>query len=712
VSYVTFINQIKEGIKNDKLRHIPTFLRLRIHLSYINMLRNFIDSKRQCLCCAIGLLLACFMCGTAIAQPMQTQEVSRVLNAEVAYIEDVSGKWVLEDVKGENLDKQFQTWSADKGAINLGVSASAYWLRIRLERDSDAPMAWVLEIPFFQLQTLDFYAPGRTMVRTGAEHPLSSRPIFHRYFSFPVELAPRTQTFYLRVINTHSMTLPLVLWQERAFRDHVQSTFIIQSLYFGGLLALLAYNLFIYLSLRDLRFLLYSLFTGSFGLGMLAGNGFGQMFLWSHRFEFDTVAQVFFLGIAASFAMLFSDVFLQARRDMPVLSRLFRSSAIGFLLLAMLLLTCNWHPIPTGTLVIALMWCSIPAGVLVVFTSARVLLRGQQGVRFFLLAWSTLWIGVFVAALRVFGWIPTNTITSYSLQISSVAEMLLLSLALADMMNSERQGREAAQKDALAAKQKLLEIALTSEERLEHAVEKRTAQLKKALDSEVQLLAQYMRFGALISHEFRNPLGIINSQISLMRKEHEMGQLQLDKRLSTMSSAARRLLSLFEKWLQGDRLNHALQDMNETPIVLSAWLSELIDAQSQYHATHRLEFKPANTQTIVMADEDLLEIAILNLIDNACKYSEPDSLVQIELRMRHQQLGIAVIDQGQGIAQEHQTKIFEDYFRITPEGPVRGLGLGLPFVLRIAQMHQGQLELQSKRNKGSTFCLWLPLQKE
>jgi len=436
------------------------------------------------------------------------------------------------------------------------------------------------------------------------------------------------------------------------------------------------------------------------------------MFLWSHRFEFDTVAQVFFLGIAASFAMLFSDVFLQARRDMPVLSRLFRSSAIGFLLLAMLLLTCNWHPIPTGTLVIALMWCSIPAGVLVVFTSARVLLRGQQGVRFFLLAWSTLWIGVFVAALRVFGWIPTNTITSYSLQISSVAEMLLLSLALADMMNSERQGREAAQKDALAAKQKLLEIALTSEERLEHAVEKRTAQLKKALDSEVQLLAQYMRFGALISHEFRNPLGIINSQISLMRKEHEMGQLQLDKRLSTMSSAARRLLSLFEKWLQGDRLNHALQDMNETPIVLSAWLSELIDAQSQYHATHRLEFKPANTQTIVMADEDLLEIAILNLIDNACKYSEPDSLVQIELRMRHQQLGIAVIDQGQGIAQEHQTKIFEDYFRITPEGPVRGLGLGLPFVLRIAQMHQGQLELQSKRNKGSTFCLWLPLQKE
>jgi two-component system, sensor histidine kinase LadS len=676
------------------------------------MLRNFIDSIRKCLCCAIGLLLACFMCGTANAQPMQTHEVSRVLNAEVAYIEDVSGKWVLEDVKGENLSKQFQAWSADKGAINLGVTASAYWLRIRLERDTDAPMAWVLEIPFFQLQTLDFYAPGRITVRTGAEHPLSSRPIFHRYFSFPVELAPRTQTFYLRVINTHSMTLPLVLWQEREFRDHVQSTFIIQSLYFGGLLALLAYNLFIYLSLRDLRFLLYSLFTGSFGLGMLAGNGFGQMFLWSHRFEFDTVAQVFFLGIAASFAMLFSDVFLQARRDMPLLSRLFRSSAIGFLLLAMLLLTCNWHPIPTGTLVIALMWCSIPAGVLVVIASARVLLRGQQGVRFFLLAWSTLWIGVFVAALRVFGWIPTNTITSYSLQISSVAEMLLLSLALADMMNSERQGREAAQKDALAAKQKLLEIALTSEERLELAVEKRTAQLKKALDSEVQLLAQYMRFGALISHEFRNPLGIINSQISLMRKEHEMGQLQLDKRLNTMSSAARRLLSLFEKWLQGDRLNHALQDMNETPIVLSAWLSELIDAQSQYHATHRLELKSANTQTIIMADEDLLETAILNLIDNACKYSEPDSLVQIELRMRHQQLGIAVIDQGQGIAQEHQTKIFEDYFRITPEGPVRGLGLGLTFVLRIAQMHQGQLELQSKRNKGSTFCLWLPLQKE
>lgn len=658
------------------------------------------------------LWMGCLIFATAQAHPLPPEVSSRALSAEVTYLEDSSGQWQLSDVMSGKLDKKFQTWPAEKGPINLGITSSACWLRIQLERQTDAPATWVLEIPFFQLQTIDFYAPDRPMVRTGAQHPLSSRPYLHRYFAFPVELTPQTQTFYLRVENSQSMTLPLVLWQDKPFRDHVQYTFIVQSLYFGGLLALLVYNLFIFLSLRDARFLLYTLFVSTLGLGMLAGNGFGQMFLWSHQDEFDTVAQFFFLGTAAGIGMLFGDVFLQARVHMPRSSQWLRAIAIWFMLLALLLLTHQWHSIPMDTVVMALMLTTVPAGVLLVTTSVGVLMSGQKGVRFFLLAWGILWLGALVATLRAFDWIPTNTFTGYSLQISSALEMLLLSMALADMMNSERHTREAAQRENLLAQQKMLENARAAEEGLERAVQERTAQLKQALDNEVQLLKQYMRFGALISHEFRNPLGIINSQISLMQKENELGQLQLEKRLQTMSSATRRLLSLFEKWLQGDRLNHALQNMNPTPITLSAWLSEIIDAQSQYHATHRLELLPVSHTAKVSADEDLLEIAVLNLIDNACKYSEAGTLVRLELRERPGQVGIAVIDQGMGIGAEHQSAIFENYYRITPEGSVRGMGLGLPFVERIAQMHRGKLEVQSELAQGSTFILWLPTQTE
>lgn len=658
-----------------------------------------------------GWLALCLLlfCWGARAQPLAPQTLSRDLGPEVSYLEDASGQLSVSDVMRPQMQRHFKGWNANQGPINLGFTQSAYWLRVELQRAPQAPTQWVLEIPFFQLHTIDFYAPGAVPITTGSAHPLSSRPYLHRYFAFPVQLDTEAKTYYLRITNEHSMTVPLTLWQEKAFRNQVQSTFIVQSLYFGGLLSLLVYNLFIFFSLRDLRFLLYAIFASTFGLGMLAGNGFGQMFLWPEQPAFDNHAQMLFLGLAAGFAMLFGDVFLQARQSMPLLSRCLRGTAAWFWTLVLLMTTTPWHPLSTELLVKCMMLTSIPAGILVTWASVGALRTGHKGVRFFLLAWSTLWLGSLIATLRAFGWVPTSTFTAYSLQISSAIEMLLLSLALADMINIERQQREAAQQEALRAQQNLLEHARTSEERLERAVQERTTQLKRALDNEMQLLKQYMRFGALISHEFRNPLGIIDSQISLMRKEQDKGQLQLDKRLSTISGATRRLLSLFEKWLQGDRLNHALQNMNAQPVNLMAWLSEIVDEQSTYHSTHRLQLLPGAGSGKAVADEDLLEIAVLNLIDNACKYSPPGSLVQIELRERPGQLGIAVTDQGPGIAPEHQTMILEDYYRISPEGPIRGMGLGLPFVVRIAQMHLGELEVHSQPGRGSTFCLWLPV---
>jgi signal transduction histidine kinase len=110
----------------------------------------------------------------------------------------------------------------------------------------------------------------------------------------------------------------------------------------------------------------------------------------------------------------------------------------------------------------------------------------------------------------------------------------------------------------------------------------------------------------------------------------------------------------------------------------------------------------------IWADESLLEVALLNLIDNACKYSEPGQTVVIEVRARPGAVGVAVIDQGCGIDAGDHEAIFEDYYRVQPEGPVTGMGLGLAFVRRIVQMHQGQLELHSARGQGSSFCIWLP----
>ena len=656
------------------------------------------------------LFLLIVLLGTRVmAQPLPP-DLTRLESPQgVAVLEDPQGVLTIEQVRSPELARRFEPWPAERGQINLGYTASTYWVRFPVHRQADAPERWVLELPYFQLRTVDFFAPERAPMRTGSALPLESRPFAHRFFAFPLEPGTEPQDHYLRVRgSSHSLTVPLVIWQEPAFRTNVQNTLVIQFLYFGGLLALCLYNLFLAASLRDTRFLLYALFAGVFGTAMLAGNGLGQMFVWPGRTDFDNVALIVFLTLACAMLMLFSRRFLQAERYTPKISLALMGLALAYLLTSGLLLASIWMPIPTLALSQVASGLTLIAGVLVPIAGIKVLRQGQKSTRFFLLAWLVLWTGAMVAIGRAYGWLPTNTFTAYSLQISSAFEMLLLALAMADVIHLERRERESAQKSALLAQQRLLEESKSAALRLEQAVQERTLQLEAALDAQNQLFKRYVRFGALISHEFRNPLGIVNSQISLLRKEQEKGQLSLEKRLTIMSEATRRLLSLFETWMKGDRLQQAMQEIRPQAIPLAAWLRELIDSQALLHDRHPMALRLSEEVGDIWADENLLEVAMLNLIDNACKYSEPGRPVLIETRSKNGWVGIAVSDQGCGIEAKDHGAIFDDYYRVRPEGAVPGIGLGLAFVRRIVQMHQGDLELSSVPGQGSCFCLWLP----
>ena len=646
--------------------------------------------------------------GSAQADVLEKNTHSLSNLKSIHVFEDKQGQWGFDQASHTDNAALYQAWAPERGQINMGFSHSTYWVRIRLSRAADAPASWVLEVPFFQLSQVDFYAPGQLGVQTGAELPLSSRPFLHRFFAFPIALDTQPQDFYLRVSSQHSVTIPITVWQEQPFRHHVQNTTLLQALYFGGLLALLIYNVFLGLSLKDLRFLLYGLFIAVFGLGMLSGNGLGQMFLWPSQPWFDSIAQTFFICLSGAFAMLFANQFLQAQRYIPKTAALMRIFALLFLLDACLLLCAPWLGVPTVWVVELLYFLALPASLMVVISGFRVLKLGHKGVRFFLLAWAVLWSGAIIATLRAFEFIATNALTSYSLQLSSAVEMLLLAFALADIVHLERQEREQAQREALLANQRLLERSQSTQEQLEDEVQKRTWELQQALAAETQFLDRYLRFGALISHEFRNPLGIVNSQISLLRKEHSAGQLNLDKRLDTISGATQRLLSLFETWLHGDRLQHDMKDFSPQHLPLAAWLRELVDAQSIYHDKNPLTLNMHTPVGDVWVDENLLEVAMLNLIDNACKYSSPGQSVVIETRKKTGWVGIAVIDQGCGIDSKDHQLIFDDYRRVSSESSIAGLGLGLAFVRRIVDKHQGQLELDSALGQGSTFCLWLP----
>jgi signal transduction histidine kinase len=107
-----------------------------------------------------------------------------------------------------------------------------------------------------------------------------------------------------------------------------------------------------------------------------------------------------------------------------------------------------------------------------------------------------------------------------------------------------------------------------------------------------------------------------------------------------------------------------------------------------------------------------VRIALLNLVDNAAKYAPAETEITIEASARDDRVEIAVIDQGPGIPPEHQKNIFTAYARGNPDRTIQGLGLGLAFVNKIAEMHKGKIELKNEAGQGCRFSLWLPYKEQ
>jgi signal transduction histidine kinase len=117
----------------------------------------------------------------------------------------------------------------------------------------------------------------------------------------------------------------------------------------------------------------------------------------------------------------------------------------------------------------------------------------------------------------------------------------------------------------------------------------------------------------------------------------------------------------------------------------------------------------AEDQASVLGDEDRLRQLLLNLVDNAIKYTPAGGMVTLGLSRRDGWAQIAVSDTGMGIAAEDLPHIFERFYRADrSRGRSGGSGLGLPIAGWIAQAHGGRIEVTSQMGQGSVFTVWLP----
>jgi signal transduction histidine kinase len=633
------------------------------------------------------------------------------LVAAVSYFKEAPGQPLsIAQITSDKFQSQFRRWPRDAGHLALGFQEAPVWIRIDLQRTADTPAQWLLQVADAYINTLDFYSEDQPVVQTGNLRPLTSRPIFHRFFVFPIEVTESKKTFYLRAQSSFALTVPLSAWTPQAFSEQTQATLLSQSVYYGGLLILAVYNLFLFFSLQDRRFLWYSLYALSLNFAVFSANGLGRLFFWPDVPALEDIAPMTAFSLTGFFALSFSQGFLNSKELAPRIHRVIDMLRLIYLGNAVLLLSAELTNIPYAWLYQVVAITAAFTVFCVAWAGYTALKARVPAIRFFLIGWGFLWIGVIVAILRAYGLIPTTVLTYYAVQISSGLEMLFLALALFDLINQERQSRIQAQAREIDSKRMLVDTLKNEEQRLEKIVQERTAELQARVNSEKQTLRQYIRFGALISHEFRNPLNIIDNQVALIRRVSTPSQETLN-RLEAIQTATQRLATLFNQWIESDRLRHALdQEVHLEETNLATWIPALLTQQPNYQREHILEFRTTSPRILCLIDPTLFETAVRNLLDNACKYSPPRSQILITVSLNDDYALVTVSDQGEGIPAEERDKVFDDYYRRTSEvSKESGVGLGLAFVKKIMDLHHGFVRILDEPGPGTVFQLGLPL---
>lgn len=228
-----------------------------------------------------------------------------------------------------------------------------------------------------------------------------------------------------------------------------------------------------------------------------------------------------------------------------------------------------------------------------------------------------------------------------------------------------------------------------------------------AFARERDALRQYKQFAALISHEFRNPLAIIKGKSQLMELIAMQGAEPDPESLDAINRAVTRLQTLFDQWLAGETLTDGQFPFVVERIELCPFLDRILAiAPRSDRLTVALE--PVSAGLSVDADPALLRAALLNLLDNAVKYSPDGGEVTLRALDMGGRVAIQVTDSGIGIAPEHQGRLFERHFRVHPEDGPHGLGLGLFMVREVARLHGGEVTVSSILGEGSVFTLLLP----
>ncbi len=688
--------------------------------------------------CLLPTVLFSFFISTVSAAEtiIVTQEKEEyILGLGMDILEDKSGKLTLNDILHPETAKFFQQ-SSEK-APGFGFSNSSYWARIKIKSSLPKDATYYIELKYPMLDHVELYIQDdNNNVRkfiVGDHYPFHQRILEYTNFVFPVSLQPEKEiTCYLLCRTTSSVNLPLVLLSPSALVKTTSLEHLMQGIYFGIVIVMILYNLFLFISIRDIIYLYYVLFILGFLFFQLSLNGFSFQYLWPDSIWWANNNLPFFIFFAYMFGALFTRSILDTGEKLPradkILCFLQYLAGIGMIIslfigysLSIKLATALCFTLPVH-----------------IFCGIKIMLTGYRPAIYYAVAWSVSLLSIVIYSAKTFALLPNIFITKWSSQFGSAWEVLLLAISLADRFHLLQEEKKRVQAEytvclkkanakldeknieLLAANRKLNELNLELEDR----VASRTAELsrtnyelsqeamerKKAENQAQAASLAKSSFLANMSHEIRTPMNAIIGLSGLALTHNRDDKIK--NYLQIIANAGNTLLGIINDILDFSKIESGKLELENINFSLHSVMANISSMFTEKAGKQNIKL------TVTVADDvpdklkgDPLRLGqiIINLVNNSLKFTDQGE-VTVEINRSDVNNGlitlfVSVTDTGVGLSDEQISNLFTAFSQADNSTTRKygGTGLGLTICRQLVNLMGGEIKVASTLGKGSTF---------
>lgn len=670
---------------------------------------------------------------------------NRLVEAEssIQIFEDKSNKLGL----GQVAHQKFIT--SKSKVPNLGISKSTFWIKMVVSNQTTENLL-LLDL---SLPTIDFvklYFPNNNglfdSIEMGEHLSFSSRIYDDPDYLFDLKINSKdSKVFYLKICSKEGIQLPIKIGTQKSILTEIKHKSILSGLYFGIMLVIIFYNLFIYFSVKDKSYLFYVIYVLFTFLTQTSLQGYPFQFLWPN---FPLLARygLFVFPVLTSISgIIFMKVFLDINSYSKILNKLVYILCIPYFISLFFVLVDNYK---ASQMILEI--SSMIVSVFMLVTPIIILRKGFKPAKYFLLAWSVFLLGIIIYILKDFEILPFNNFTRYTMQIGSAIETVLLSFALADRINILKKEKDQSQETALLALQQNEKLIIDQNIVLEQKVQERTIELNKTLSNlksaqaqlvDAEKMASLGQLTAGIAHEINNPINFVSANVKPLKLDID-DILELINKYETLqpNELTRKNFEEIEAFRKQIDINYLKREMADLLSGIedgAKRTADIVLGLKNFSRLDETDIKEANINEGIESTLILLKSSIpgntevvtnlgpipiiecypgklnqvfMNLFSNALyairsKNSETGNRLVISTSHDADHVIVSIEDTGIGMTPEVKAKIFDPFFTTKAVG--EGTGLGMSIVFKIIESHNAKIEVESEYGVGTKILLIL-----